>query len=87
MDHAFLLVYTAKKAHPKVVIVVSGDTGTRLFGAKTGGILTTMIMRAYGKAGNRNETETGNGNWKWKWEQKKHQSLVQCFLHSVLTII
>ena len=39
------------------------------------------------------ETETGNGNWKWKlemetgnkWEQKTHQSLVQCFLPSVLT--
>ena len=31
------------------------------------------------------EMETGNGNWKWKWEQKKtHQSLVQCFLHSVV---
>ena len=28
--------------------------------------------------------ETGNGNWKWKWEQKIHQLLVQCFLHSVL---
>ena len=28
------------------------------------------------------EIETGNGNWKWKWED---QSLVQCFLHSVLS--
>ena len=27
--------------------------------------------------------ETGNRNWKRKWEQKAHQSLVQCFLHSV----
>ena len=31
------------------------------------------------------EMETGNGNWKPKWEQKTHQSLVQCFLHSVLS--
>ena len=31
------------------------------------------------------EMETGNGNWKRKWEQKTHQSLVQCFLHSVLS--
>ena len=52
-----------------------------------------LSYRAYGKAGNGNETETGNGNWKWKlemetgnkWEQKTHQSLVQCFLHSVLS--
>ena len=29
--------------------------------------------------------ETGNGNWKLKWELKTHQSLVQCFLHSVFT--
>ena len=40
---------------------------------------------AYGKAGNGNETETGNENWKQKWEQKTHQSLVQYFLHSVLS--
>ena len=53
----------------------------------------TTFPWAYGKAGNGNETETGNGNWKWKlemetgnnWEQKMHQSLVQCFLHSVLS--
>ena len=48
-----------------------------------------MQIGAYGKAGNGNETETGNGNWKWKLETemwtKKHQSLVQCFLHSVLS--
>ena len=31
------------------------------------------------------EMETENGNWKWKWEQKTHQSLVHCFLHSVLS--
>ena len=31
------------------------------------------------------EMETGNGNWKQKWEQKMHQSLVQYFLHSVLS--
>ena len=38
------------------------------------------------------ETETGDGNWKWKLEMeigngngKTHQSLVQCFLHSVLS--
>ena len=33
------------------------------------------------------EMETGNGNWKRKLEtnQKTHQSLVQCFLHSVLS--
>ena len=31
------------------------------------------------------EMEIGNGNWKRKWEQKTHQSLVQCFLHSVLS--
>ena len=56
------------------------------------------LCGAYGKAGNGNETETGNGDWKWKlemetgngnwkqkWEQKTHQSLVQCFLHSVLS--
>ena len=46
---------------------------------------------AYGKAGNGNETETGNRNWKWKLElemgTKTHQSLVQCFLHSVLSIL
>ena len=52
-------------------------------------ITTDTIRGAYGKAGNRNEMETemetGNGNWKWKWEQKMHQSLVQCFLHSVLS--
>ena len=30
------------------------------------------------------ETENGNGNWKQKWVQNTHQSLVQCFLHSVL---
>ena len=29
--------------------------------------------------------EMETGNWKWKWEQKMHQSLVQCFLHSVLS--
>ena len=29
--------------------------------------------------------ETGNGNWKQKWEQKTHQSVVQYFLHSVLS--
>ena len=29
--------------------------------------------------------ETGNGNWKQKWEQKMQQSLVQYFLHSVLS--
>ena len=27
--------------------------------------------------------ETGNGKWKWKSGQKTHQSLMQCFLHSV----
>ena len=31
------------------------------------------------------EMETENGNWKRKWEQNMHQSLVQCFLHSVLS--
>ena len=31
------------------------------------------------------EMETGNGNWKRKWEQKAHQSLVQCFLYSVVS--
>ena len=31
------------------------------------------------------EMETGNRNWKQKWEQKTHQSLVQYFLHSVLS--
>ena len=31
------------------------------------------------------EMETGNGNWKRKWEQNTHQSLVQCFLYSVLS--
>ena len=31
------------------------------------------------------EMETGNGNWKQKLEQKTHQSLVQYFLHSVLS--
>ena len=31
------------------------------------------------------EMETGNGSWKQKWEQKTHQSLVQYFLHSVLS--
>ena len=44
--------------------------------------------RAYGKAGNGNEMETGNGNWKRKLEtEKTHQSLVQYFLHSVLSRI
>ena len=33
------------------------------------------------------EMETGNGNWKQKWKQKTHQSLVQYFLHSVLSRI
>ena len=47
-------------------------------------------LRAYGKAGNGNEMETRNGNWKWKLKkqkckQKMHQSLVQYFLHSVLS--
>ena len=44
---------------------------------------------AYGKVGNGNETETGNGNWKRKLETemgtKDYQSLVQNFLHSVLS--
>ena len=31
------------------------------------------------------ETETGNGNWKRKWGEETHQSLVQYFLHSVLS--
>ena len=33
------------------------------------------------------EMEIGNGNEKRKWEQKTHQSLVQCFLHSVRLVI
>ena len=45
-----------------------------------------------GKAGNGNETETRTGNWKLEMEigngngsKKTHQSLVQFFLHSVLS--
>ena len=31
------------------------------------------------------ERETGNGNWKRKWGEKTYQSLVQYFLHRVLS--
>ena len=44
-----------------------------------------VVLWAYGKAGNGNEMETGNGNWKRKWGEETHQSLVQYFLHSVLS--
>ena len=43
------------------------------------------IPGAYGKTGMKMKMETGNGKWKWKWERKMHRSLVQCFLHSVLS--
>ena len=37
-----------------------------------------VVYSAYGKAGNGNEMETGNGHG-----TKMHQSLLQCFLHTV----
>jgi len=51
--------------------------------------ISISCFGTYEKAGNRAKwklgMKTGNGNWKWK--QKEHQSLVQCFLHGLMSSV
>ena len=52
-----------------------------------GNMHVKWIHKEYWKAENGIEIETGNGNWKQKWKQTMHQSLVQCFLHRLMSSV